>query len=94
MKRLFIAILALSLLTACGKNKSPKQIAGEICDCSKKANAMDPSDPKRKQAQDDCQKMNVKAWEKIRKQDIEKVEEFNKVLGDCASEQIRKSFGQ
>ncbi|MBL7748303.1 MAG: hypothetical protein JNM19_12780, partial [Chitinophagaceae bacterium] len=58
-----------------------------------KANAMDPSDPKRKEAQDECFKKQGEAWNKV-KDDQKKADEFNKVLSVCASEQIKKSFGQ
>jgi hypothetical protein len=93
MKKIIMVLICFSFFIACGKSKSPKQIAEEICDCSKKANAMDAADPKRKAAQDDCLKKQGEAWNKV-KDDPEKAEEFNKVLSDCASEQIRKSFGQ
>ncbi len=93
MKKVFLFALTLSILTACGKSKSGKDIGQEVCDCSKKANAMDAADPKRTAAQDDCAKKQVEAWDKV-KDDQKKADEFNKVLSDCASEQIKKSFGQ
>lgn len=92
MKKLLIVLLAASF-TACGKSKSGAEIGKEVCDCSKKANAMDPADPKRSAAQVECGKKQVAAWNKI-KDDEKKAEEFNKVLGECATEQIRKSFGE
>jgi hypothetical protein len=93
MKIILVTTIFLSLLTACGKSRSPKEIAQDICDCSKNANAMDPSDPKRRAAQDDCLKKQGEAWSKI-KGDIEKAAAFNEVLSACADEQIKKSFGQ
>jgi hypothetical protein len=90
-----IAILALSatFLVSCGKSKSGTQIGEEICECSKKANAMDPADPKRADAQKDCSVKQVEAWNKV-KDDQKKADEFNAVLKKCAEEQIKKSFGQ
>ncbi|MEK7227076.1 MAG: hypothetical protein AAB221_15535 [Bacteroidota bacterium] len=93
MKKLLIVLLAAASFTACGKSKSGAEIGKEVCDCSKKANAMDPSDPKRSEAQIECGKKQVAAWNKI-KDDEKKADEFNKVLGECATEQIKKSFGQ
>lgn len=93
MKKLLIVILTASFLAACGKSKSGAEIGKEVCDCSKKANAMDPADPKRTDAQNDCARKQVEAWNKVKDND-KKAEEFNKVLSECAREQIRKSFGQ
>ncbi|NOT52095.1 MAG: hypothetical protein HOP10_12555 [Chitinophagaceae bacterium] len=93
MKKIFIPLICLSFVIACGKTKSPKEIAQDICDCSKKANALPVSDPNRSNAQQECQKKNVEAWNKV-KGDIEKAAAFNEVLSACATEQIRKSFGQ
>jgi hypothetical protein len=92
MKKVFLLMLTISLLNACGTNKSGTEIGKEVCDCSKKANAMDAADPKRTEAQNDCAKKQVEAWNKV-KDDQKKADEFNKVLGDCASEQIKKAFG-
>lgn len=93
MKKVFLFVVTISLFTACGKSKTATQIAQEVCDCSKKANAMDAADPKRADAQNDCFKKQGEAWNKV-KDNPEKATEFNKVLGDCASEQIKKAFGQ
>lgn len=93
MKKVFFFILTISLLVACGKSKSGTAIGQEVCDCSKKANAMDAADPKRAAAQSECQRKQIEAWDKV-KNDDKKSTEFNKVLGECATEQIKKSFGQ
>ena len=93
MKKVFLLILTSSLLFACGKSKSGTQIGKEVCDCSKKANAMDAADPKRADAQKDCNLKQVEAWNKV-KDDQNKADEFNIVLSDCASEQIKKAFGK
>lgn len=94
MRNLIIMLCCASLLIACGGKKlSGKELGTQVCDCSKKANAMDAADPKRATAQADCQKEQVEAWNKV-KDDEKKAAEFNKVLSDCASEQIKKSFGQ
>jgi len=93
MKKIFLFALTISLLTACGKSKSGTDLGQEVCDCSKKANAMDPADPKRAEAQKDCGIKQVEAWNKV-KDDQKKADEFNAVLSKCATEQIKKSFGQ
>ncbi len=93
MKKLLLIISAAVIFLACGKAKSGTQIGEEVCDCSKKANAMDAADPKRSEAQADCAKKQVEAWDKV-KEDMKKADEFNAVLSKCASEQIKKSFGQ
>lgn len=93
MKKIFLFTLTISLLTACGKSKSGTDLGQEVCDCSKKANAMDPADPKRAEAQKDCGIKQVEAWNKV-KDDQKKADEFNAVLSKCATEQIKKSFGQ
>ncbi|HEV7781730.1 MAG TPA: hypothetical protein VGO58_10725 [Chitinophagaceae bacterium] len=93
MKKVLLILLSAPLFIACGKSKTATQIAEEICDCSKKANAMDASDPKRSPAQADCLAKQGKAWLDV-KDDMKKADEFNAVLSKCASEQIKKSFGQ
>ncbi len=93
MKKVFLLISTISLLTACGKSKTGTEIGQEVCDCSKKANAMDAADPKRSEAQKNCTVKQVEAWNKV-KDHPEKADEFNKVLSACATEQIKKSFGQ
>ncbi|MDZ4795181.1 MAG: hypothetical protein SGI83_12950 [Bacteroidota bacterium] len=93
MKKIFIVALTVTLFTACGNSKTGKQIGEEVCDCSKKANALDAADPKRSEAQNDCAKKQGEAWNKV-KDDQKKADEFNKALSVCATEQIKKSFGQ
>jgi hypothetical protein len=93
MKKIIIGLCCTTFLLSCGTAKSGKQIGEEVCDCSKKANAMDAADPKRAIAQADCLKAQGEAWNKV-KDDSKKADEFNKVLSDCATEQIKKSFGQ
>ena len=93
MKKLFLPLISLLLVTACSKGKSAKALAEEVCECSKKANDMDPADPKRAAAQKDCGVKQVEAWNKV-KDDSKKADEFNAILSKCASEQIKKSFGQ
>lgn len=94
MKKTIIILLTAGIFSACGSNsKSGTAIGEEVCECSRKANAMDPADPKRSAAQDDCLKKQKEAWEKL-KDDPKKSAEFNAVLGKCAEEQIKKSFGQ
>ncbi len=93
MKKVFLIILLSSFMIACSKAKTAKQIAEEVCDCSKKANDLPTTDPTRAQAQKDCGVKQVEAWDKV-KDDQKKADEFNKILSVCATEQINKSFGQ
>ncbi|MBK6993304.1 MAG: hypothetical protein IPH34_16425 [Chitinophagaceae bacterium] len=46
--------------------KTAKQIAEEVCDCSKKANDLPTTDPTRAQAQKDCGVKQVEAWDKVK----------------------------
>lgn len=85
-------VLSAFLFTACGKSKSGKDIAQEVCDCSKKANGMPATDPGRKKAQDDCMAAQQKAWDKV-KGDPDKAKEFNDKLSECAKEYFN-SFGK
>jgi hypothetical protein len=93
MKKIIIILFATGFLLSCGKGKSAKKIAEEICDCSKKANGLPATDTTRSKAQDDCTTLQTEGWEKVKK-DPEKAKDFNDVLGKCASEQIKASFGQ
>lgn len=93
MKKMLLAICCCAVLLGCSKAKSGKELGEEVCECSKKANRMDPSDPNRSKAQADCSKMQMEAWNKV-KDDSKKSDEFNKVLSVCASEQIKESFGK
>lgn len=93
MKKLMLFLLTVSLLTACGKSKSGKQVAEEVCECYKKANALDAADPKRAAAQADCLKIQGENWAKV-KDDEKKSDEFNKRISECASEMIEKSLGK
>lgn len=94
MKKILIVCTSAFLLFACGgKGKSGKQIAEEVCDCSKKANALPTTDSTRTLQQNDCFKQQRAAWDKV-KDDKEDADEFNKALAKCAEEQIKKSFGQ
>jgi hypothetical protein len=92
-KTMLILATSLFFMACGGKSKSGTQIAEDICDCSKKANALPTSDPNRSMAQADCLKQQGQAWLKV-KDDKEKADEFNAMLSKCASEQIKKSFGE
>ena len=93
MKKVLFLMLTVSLLTACSKGKSGKQVAEEVCECYSKANGMDAADPKRADAQAECVKLQGTNWAKV-KDDEKKADEFNKRIGECASELIKKSFNQ
>jgi hypothetical protein len=94
MKKLTILAFAMILLAACGKSKTGLEYAEEVCDCSSKANALPVSDPGRTKAQDDCLKMNQDVWAKVKNMKTEHVTAYNKKLSECATTQIKKSFGQ
>ena len=87
MNKISIVLLSVVLFTSCG-GKSGKDLAQEVCDCSKKANAMDAADTKRADAQHDCSVKQMGAWNKV-KDDQKKSDEFNKGLSDCATEMIK-----
>jgi hypothetical protein len=92
MRKTMLILFTGFLFMACGgKSKSGTQIGEEVCECSKKANALPTSDPNRSTAQADCLKKQGEAWLKI-KDNKEKADEFNAALSKCASEQIKKSF--
>lgn len=91
MKKIIACIMMAFLLTACGGDSGEK-IAQEVCDCYSKANGMDPADPKRADAQADCLKKQGEGWNKV-KDDTDKSQAFNKKVGECSSEMIKKSLG-
>lgn len=93
MKNFLIPILSVFLLSSCGKGKGGKELGEEVCNCSKKANAMPSSNPGRTKAQSDCSAKQVEAWTKI-KDNQKESDAFNNVLSVCAKEQIEKSFGK
>ena len=92
MKKISILLLVVVLFTSCG-GKSGKDLAQEVCDCSSKANDMPADDPKRADAIHDCSVKQMEAWDKI-KDDSKKSDEFNKKLGECSAEMIKKAFGK
>jgi hypothetical protein len=93
MKKIMVTVCCSLFLLACGTSKSGTDLGKEVCECTKTANRMDPSDPNRSKSQSDCAKMQVEAWDKV-KDDQKKADEFNKVLSVCATEQIKESFGK
>lgn len=93
MQQLAVSIICVVMLAACGKSKGGKELAQEVCDCSKKANAMPVTDTGRTKAQADCSVMQGEAWTKI-KDKPEEADAFNKVLSQCASEQIKEAFNK
>jgi len=94
MKKLLIVTGASFLLLSCGGGgNSASKLANKVCDCYKKANGMDASDPKRTDAQNDCFKMQGESWTKV-KDDMKKSDEFNKIIGDCGKELIQKSISK
>jgi hypothetical protein len=92
MKKIIAALLPVVLLASCGSTDS-KSLAKDVCDCYKKANAMDAADPKRSAAQNDCIKKQGEAWDKL-KDNQQKADEFNKIIGDCAKDLMNQSTGK
>jgi len=92
MKKITTLLLSAVLLASCGGSDG-KSLAKEVCDCSKKANAMDAADPKRSAAQNDCLKKQGEAWDKV-KDNQKKADEFNKELSECSKEIIKDAFGK
>ena len=93
MKRISMALIAITLFTACGGGLDGKKLADENCDCQMKANAMDSADPKRTESQNDCMKKNMEAWNKVKDNEKESTA-FNKAVSECADKIIKKSFGK
>ena len=92
MKKIMALLFSVVLLASCGGSDS-KSLAKDVCDCYKKANAMDAADPKRSAAQNDCIKKQGEAWDKL-KDNQAKADEFNKMIGDCSKELINQSLGK
>lgn len=93
MKKAIVLLTAISFLAACGKSKGGEELGREVCECSKKANALPTTDPNRSKAQADCSVQQGEAWNKIKDKTAE-ADAFNKVLSECASEQIKEAFGK
>lgn len=80
-----------ALLSACsGGGNSGADLAKEVCDCYQKANSMDAADPNRTKVQADCFASQGIAWNKV-KDNQKEADEFNKIIGDCGKELIKKS---
>lgn len=92
MKKLLVAFSVAFLFTACGGSNA-KKLAEEVCNCSEKANALPTTDPNRTLEQNACAKKQMEAWNKV-KDNAKDAEEFNKIIGKCAEEQIKKAFGK
>jgi hypothetical protein len=93
MKRVLILIVVTASFASCSKSKGGKQLAEEVCECSKKANGLPSAGFNRAKAQADCSVKQGEAWMKIKNNQKES-DEFNKALSICASEQIKSSFGK
>ena len=92
MKKILFIFLTVSLFSACsGGGNSGSGLAKEVCDCYQKANGMDASDPNRAKAQADCLASQGLAWNKI-KDNQKEADKFNKIIGDCGKELIKKSI--
>ncbi|MGQ0740562.1 MAG: hypothetical protein ACT4OJ_16050 [Bacteroidota bacterium] len=91
MKIIPLLVILTILVSACGGNVDGAKLAAEVCDCYKTANAKADSDPTRKESQDECMKKQVQAWDKVKNSE-DKSDEFNKAIGDCSKEIIKKSF--
>lgn len=93
MKKYVTALAITALLVSCGKKKGGKELGEEVCECSKKANSLPAADANRAKAQSDCSVKQFEAWTKIKDEQKES-DAFNKVLSQCATDQINTSFGK
>jgi hypothetical protein len=83
MYKLFVVFFLFSVCTAC-KNDGPsgRELATEVCECYKKANALATADPQRTREQDACIIRQGEAWEKV-KNNKKEADSFNDELADC-----------
>lgn len=93
MKSIVLAITTFTFIISCSSKKGGKQLAEDICECSKKANALPATNPNRAKAQNDCSLMQGEAWTKI-KDDTKEADAFNEAIKKCAEEQIKASFNK
>ncbi len=91
MKKVLAMFSTIAVLSACsGEGNSGANLAKEVCDCYQKANGMDAADPNRAKVQADCLASQGVAWNKV-KDNQKESDEFNKIIGDCGKELIKKS---
>jgi hypothetical protein len=91
MKKILSMFSVVAILSACsGGGTSGADLAKEVCDCYQKANNMDAADPNRTKVQADCFASQGIAWNKV-KDNQKESDDFNKIIGDCGKELIKKS---
>ena len=85
----FVMIVTLFLLTSCGGGVDGKKQAERVCDCSKKVMKMDQDDPKRDDAQVECNSITIDADTKL-KGNKKQTDIYSKRVIECLSELVPK----
>ncbi|MEN9548137.1 MAG: hypothetical protein RIR12_728 [Bacteroidota bacterium] len=83
-----LPLIFVLILVACTQQNGGKELAHEVCECSKKANALSTDNAYRTKAQADCSIKQFEAWTKIK--DVQKeIDAFNKALSECTINQMK-----
>jgi hypothetical protein len=88
MTKNILPLIFVLILVACTQQNGGKELAKEVCECSKKANALSIDNAYRAKAQSDCSIKQFEAWTKIK--DVKKeMDAFNKALSECTINQMK-----
>lgn len=87
MKTILIFTAFFILSAGCKSKTERRNLAGDICDCFKKANAVTADDEKRTRAQDACATMEKEARKNL-KSDVQKYAELDSILNGCANQML------
>lgn len=84
MKTLIGILPALIFVLACKGNSEPngRELANEVCECYRKANALPNEDPRRTLEQDACIIRQGQAWDRVKNYE-EQANRFNDQLANC-----------
>lgn len=78
-----LSIIAGCIISSCsGKKADGKALAEEVCECRKKAEGLEFSDPEAKKIRMECSKLQGENWGRIIK-DKEQEDAFNRRLNEC-----------
>lgn len=91
MRFLLLIAVGTAILSACSGSQNGKDLANEVCDCYKKANALPADDPNRSKEQDACITKQGEAWAKV-KDDKDEADKFNDEISKCSRAQIKESI--